>query len=203
MDHSQRTGYAGPLALAAGGLFIVSQLLMWLTLQPMDKQATVADPVFVLAQMGYFVGFVTLMLALIAAYGEEASEAGTIGLIAFGAAVVGTMFLAGDLWFDAFAGPWIIGAAPAVADAPSGTVVIGAFTSYVLFAAGWAAFGLASLRARVFPVAISVAIVIGGLIGFLALVPPFGIPLGATMIGLGVWCLRAPVAAVDTSPTPA
>jgi hypothetical protein len=51
-------------------------------------------------------------------------------------------------------------------------------------------FGLASLRARVFPRLISVAIMVGGAVGFLALLPPFGIPLGLAMIALGTWMVR-------------
>ncbi len=57
-------------------------------------------------------------------------------------------------------------------------IVIGAVSSYLLFAIGWALFGISSLRAGVFPRAICVAIVIGGLLGFQSLLPPFGIPLG-------------------------
>jgi hypothetical protein len=81
---------------------------------------------------------------------------------------------------------------------PSGLIVIGAVSSYVLFAIGWALFGLSSLRAGVFPRAICIAIVIGGLIAFQALLPPFGIPLGLAMIWLGVWMIRTPKPAVAT-----
>ena len=52
------------------------------------------------------------------------------------------------------------------------------FVSVVLFSLGWMLFGLASLRARVFPRALSVAVVIGGLIGFQAAMPPWGVALG-------------------------
>jgi hypothetical protein len=57
-------------------------------------------------------------------------------------------------------------------------------------AAGWVLFGIACLRARVFPVAISVAIVIGGIAGFSALLAPFGIPLGVAVAALGIWTMR-------------
>ena len=57
---------------------------------------------------------------------------------------------------------------------------------------------ISSLRAGVFPRAICVAIVIGGLIGFQSLLPPFGIPLGLAMIWLGVWMIRTPVPAEVT-----
>ncbi len=192
MMQSPLARLAGPFALGAGTLFIAAQVLLSATLEPMNKLATVGKPLFAVAQVGYLLGFCMLLLALIAAYEWESVKAGAFGVVAFCAAVIGTVFLAGDLWFDTFAGPWIITAAPEVADAPTGSVVSGAFVSYALFAIGWVLFGLASLRARVFPRLISVAIMVGGAVGFLALLPPFGIPLGLAMIALGTWMIRAP-----------
>lgn len=190
MIQSPLSRLAGPLALAAGSLFIAAQGLLLVTLEPTNKLATVGKPLFAVAQVGYFIGFCTLLLALFAAYEWESDRAGTFGLIAFCAAVIGTMFLAGDLWFDTFAGPWIITAAPDVADNPTGSVMAGAFGSYALFAIGWVLFALASLRAGVFPRLISVGIMVGGVVGFMALLPPFGIPLGLALIALGTWMIR-------------
>ena len=68
---------------------------------------------------------------------------------------------------------------------------LGAGSSFVLFALGWVMFGLASLRARVFPLAISIAIVVGGLAGFQALAtPPLGAILALAMAWLGIWMLK-------------
>ena len=75
--------------------------------------------------------------------------------------------------------------------------MIGAFSRYVLFAVGWALFGLASFRARVFPRPISAAIVISGLIGFQAGLPPFAVPLALTIGWLGIWMIRTAQARVD------
>jgi hypothetical protein len=50
-------------------------------------------------------------------------------------------------------------------------------------------FGVASLRARVFPVWISVFIVVGGVAGYQALLSPWGIVLGLAVATLGVWLL--------------
>lgn len=52
-------------------------------------------------------------------------------------------------------------------------------------------FGLASLRARVFPVWISLFLVAGGITGYNALLSPLGIPLGLAIATLGVWLLRS------------
>jgi hypothetical protein len=68
---------------------------------------------------------------------------------------------------------------------------LGAIVSSWLFAIGWVAFGLVSLRARVFPVWISLLVIAGGIAGYKALLAPWGIPLALAMAALGVWLLRA------------
>ena len=78
---------------------------------------------------------------------------------------------------------------------PLGTRVLGVgkmllllgalLATYVLFAVGWVLFGLASIRAHVFPLPISIAIVLGGIIGFQAALPPFAIPLAVAICSLG------------------
>lgn len=184
---------AGPVALGAGALLLGQQLVMTSFLDRSQVEVTMANPLFVPSAIAYFIAFCGLLVALVAAYSWESDVAGAFGLVGFLAALVGTMFLAGDLWFEAFAVPWLGDVAPASLHQADGTLMIGGFTSYVLFAAGWVLFGLASLRARVFPWPLSIAIVIGGLIGFQAAMPPFAIPLALAVGGLGAWMVRATV----------
>ncbi len=150
-------------------------------------------------------GFLALMLALIGAYGWGMHKMGRFGLIAVVTAIVGTMLLGGDLWFETFAVPWLADEAPASLDTdPTTLLALGAIASYLSFAVGWALFGIASYRARLFPTAICVAIVIGGLIGFRALLSPTGIPLALAVGSLGVWMIRTRTAATEAAqPAPA
>jgi hypothetical protein len=195
---------AGPIALAAGVLICVAQLGISITLDVDDRRAALSSPLFVASMATYFVALCVLLLALVATYEWQAHRAGTFGLIAFVAAFAGTVFLAGNHWFDTFAGPWIADAAPELLAAPVQHPVLttAALTSYVLFAAGWVLYGIASLRARIFPAAASIAIVAGGLIGVLALSAPLGIPLGLAVGALGAWIMRTG-AERRTRPTPA
>jgi hypothetical protein len=184
---------AGPLALAAGILMVVVEAVIFPIVDRDDHVGTSTNTVYRVSGVVYFVAFCLLLLAVVAAYGWQAHRAGRFGLVGVIGAVVGTMFLGGDLWFETFYVTYLADIAPEVLDAdPSGLIVIGAVSSYLLFAIGWALFGLSSLRAGVFPRAICIAIVIGGLIAFQALLPPFGIPLGLAMIWLGVWMIRTP-----------
>ena len=191
MPQSTLTRLAGPIALAAGAVLLAQQLVMVTILDRTQIEATMASPLFVPTAVAYFVAFCGLLVALVSVYGWEATEAGAFGAFGFVAALVGTMFLAGDLWFEAFAVPWLGDVAPASLHLAGGTLMIGAFASYVLFAAGWALFGIASLRAGVFPLPISIAIIAGGVIGFQAALPPFAIPLAVAIGALGFWMIRA------------
>ena len=132
------------------------------------------------------------MFALIAIYGLQASRARRLGVGAFGLAIVGTMLLAGDLWFESFAVPWLAAGpgAEGLTSKPSLTIALGALSSYVLFAAGWMLVGIASVRARVFPLAISIAIILGGIAGYWALLAPGGMPLGIALMMLGIWIVK-------------
>jgi hypothetical protein len=195
---------AGPIVLAAGALLMIQQLIALTFFDRSRIEATMANPLFVPLAVAYFVAFCGLLVALVAAYSWEADEAGAFGVLGLLAALVGTMFLAGDLWFEAFAVPWLGDVAPASLHLAGGTLIIGAFISYVLFAVGWVLFGLASTRARVFPRPISIAIVVGGIIGFQAALPPFAIPLAVAISWLGIWMMRTnPVANVAPASAPA
>jgi hypothetical protein len=194
---------AGPIALSAGVLICVAQVGMFATLDIDDRRAALSNPLFVASMVAFFVGLSLLLLALVATYEAQAHRAGRFGLVAFGAAFAGTIFLAGNHWFDTFAAPWIADAAPELLAAPVDHPVLttAALVSYALFAAGWVLYGVASMRARLYPLAISVGIVVGAAMGFLALSAPFGIPIGLAVGALGFWVtLRRSSATVVLEP---
>ena len=103
------------------------------------------------------------------------------------------MALAGDMWFEGFAIPWV---APRGHPSRStrvlqaGCRVAAAVVSVVLFVLGWILFGLASFRSRAFPKGLSIALAVGGLIGFWAGTPPWGVALGLAVAAVGVWLIR-------------
>jgi hypothetical protein len=190
MSNSPLARLAGGSAIIAGVLLVGAQLAMW-PFDPSDHVATSSDPVFQIAGVAYLAGFVTLMVAAVSTYLRQQARAGRFGLIAVLSAMVGTMMLGGDLWFETFAVPWLADQAPAALDTePTTLLALGAISSYLMFAVGWAMYGIASIRARVFPRSIAIAIAVGGVIGFSALLAPFGIPLGVAIASLGIWLVR-------------
>jgi hypothetical protein len=120
---------AGPIALAAGAFLLVQQIAMVSFVDRAQIEATMASPLYGLTAVAYFVAFCGLLVALVATYAWQDDEAGTFGVLGFLTAVVGTMFLAGDLWFEAFAVPWLGSIAPASLHLAGGMLLYGAFAS--------------------------------------------------------------------------
>jgi hypothetical protein len=180
--------HAGWLSFAAGVIFLIAQTVMW-TFDQTTNLETSQNPVFIAAKIVFLAGFVVLMFALIAVHGLQAEQARGLGIGAFSVAIVGTMMLAGDLWFETFAVPWLAGgpAPESLTAKPSAIFALGAVASYFLFAAGWTSFSIASVRARVFPLPISIVLILGGIAGWWALLAPGGIPLGIALTMLGIW----------------
>jgi len=200
MPYSSLSRLAGPFALSAGVLMVGAQLVM-LPFDPQDHVATTTALQFQLGGVAYLLGFVMLMLFVVASHEWLEAGAGRLGVAATIAAVVGTMTLGGDLWFETFAVPWLADEAPNAFDTdPTIVLALGAISSYLLFAIGWVLYGAASLRAHA-PVAIAVAIMIGGALGFRSLLSPWGVPLGLAVGALGVWLIRTKSTRADQTAT--
>ena len=124
-------------------------------------------------------------------YAWRRTAPGGSALVAVSAAVVGTMMLGGDLWFETFA-------VPSIADSPAGPVFdsdprccsASERSRATCSSRSGGLFGIASFRARVFPQRPLHRVVIGGIIGFQALIAPFAIPLGSPSPPSGVWMIR-------------
>ena len=195
------------MAIAAGGLITVAQLVM-LPFDPKDHVATSQSGAFQVGGVVYMLGFLALMLALVGLYAWEAHRAGRFGLVAVSTAIVGTMMLGGDLWFETFAVPSIAdgpAAAQVLNGDPSMVLGLGAIASYLLFA-----HRVGHVRDRELP---GPGVPEGALhrarhrrdhrVPGPALAP-FAIPLGIAVGALGVWMIRTTRrATIDRVPAPA
>jgi hypothetical protein len=205
MSHTPLARIAGPIAIVAGALVIATRLVLMLTI-PTDLaslQAVVLTPLYAINTVASIVAFGFLALALVAIYEREARTAGWLGVIGTGAALIGTVFMAGDWWYEAFAVPWLADVAPVVFDTGAGgRLLVGGVASFALFAFGWALFGAASIRARVFPRVLSVAILIGGILAGIPITGAYlygSLIFGLAIASLGVWLLKpAPAGSMAT-----
>lgn len=191
MSVSSLSRLAGPFALSAGILMVGAQLVM-LPFDPKDHVATSTAPAFQIGGVFYLLGFFALMLFVVAAHGWHEARSGRLGVVATISALVGTMALGGDLWFETFAVPWLADEAPgSLSTQPTILLALGAIASYLLFATGWVVYGWNGIRSRAFPVAISAAILVAGVPAFRALLSPWGVPLGLAIGVLGIWMIRS------------
>jgi hypothetical protein len=187
---------AGPLAVLTGVLVVATRLpTILLVLTGGDLTAYILGPTHAITSVVSIVAFGLLVLALVAIYDREASSAGWFGLIGFAAALLGTIFMTGDWWYEAFAVPRIAEVVPeTIPTFVGGRLLMGGLASFVLLGMGWVLFGAASLRARVFPTAISALILVGGLLSGVPIGPAYltgGVILGIAIGWLGVWLMRA------------
>ncbi|MBT2554623.1 hypothetical protein [Arthrobacter sp. ISL-5] len=183
---------AGPIALVAGLAFAAVDLARLLTAdRSLDRIEMMRQAPFQVTNALYWVVFIGLVLALVSVYFRSASRTGGLGAVGFCFALVGTLDMAGNMWFDGFAAPWIADVAPgAILAGGSGMLAVGGLSSYVLFALGWIVFGIAGWRVRMFPAWAGVAFIVAGFLGYNAGLPPYGIPIGLAMAALGWWIVR-------------
>jgi hypothetical protein len=202
MSPSRLSRIAGPLAVVAGGLLLVTRLVTLVTspANTAELRAAVVTPGYAVNSVAALLAFAVLILAIVAIHERQARAAGSLGVVGVGAAIVGTAFMAGDWWFEAFAVPWIADVAGQVLDAgASGSLLVGGLASFAMFALGWILFGIASFRARVYPTSISIGLSIGGFLSGIAVSGAYlvgGAVLGIVVIWLGAWIMRHP----STSP---
>ena len=105
---------AGPIAIVAGALVVLTRLptVLFLLTGDQDLTAFVLGATHAITGVASIVAFALLVLALVAVYEREAARAGWLGLIGLASALVGTIFMAGDWWYEAFAVPRIAEVAP-------------------------------------------------------------------------------------------
>ena len=200
MLESPLSRYAGSIALVAGVLVVASRVVILLT-TPTDIEALqvyVLSVTHAINSVVSITAYALLAVALLAIYERIARPAGTLGVIGLGAAIIGTVFMAGDWWYEAFAVPRMAEVAPeAMETFVGGRLLIGGLTSFVLFGIGWILFGAASIRANVYPRATSVAILVGGLLSAVPIGVVYlagGVTLGLAFVWLGVGMLRTTTA---------
>ena len=189
--------YGAPVAIVAGALMIITRLVILFT-APAEMgplKAWLLTTTHAVNGVVSILAFALLVIALVVLYEREARRAGAFGALAFGAAVIGTMFMTGDWWYEAFAVPRLAEVEPDAIDTfVGGRVLLGGLTSFALFGIGWVLYGAASIRAHVIPRSISITILVAGLLSGVPIGIFYlsgGVVHGMAFVWLGVWMLRA------------
>jgi hypothetical protein len=143
-------------AIVGGGGLIISLLLDWLVV-PYEKTGDAAAYLtasYLVSSGLRLLSTVLLLWALLALYNRQSIAAGTFGLWGFVVAFFGTALFAGSVWAEAFVSPTLARVAPAVFTgqlAQAASLLIAKNLSAYLFSIGIVLFGLATLKAGVYP----------------------------------------------------
>ncbi len=135
-------------------------------------------------------GSVALLgLGLVGLYLSQEERFRGFGAVAFAIALLGTIAAAGAQWTYVFVVPHFAPVVPEMVNESTGSVLAGFVLSYALLALGWILFGLATLRAGIFPRWASLLVVAGAAIAFLPL-PSRTLFLAIAVALLGLRLLR-------------
>ncbi len=181
----------GGLAAIAGAALLALADLWGLVMElfglgPEKFSEVAATGAWTVVSTTFLAAAVLILLGLVALYARQAEPAGVLGLIGFLAAFVGTALLVGATWAFAFIAPSAAVEAPAFLDAEqvAGPLNVGFILTFSAFAVGWVLFGVATIRARVFPRAAAIALTLGALVSFAPL-PGVTVVLSAAVIWMG------------------
>ena len=189
---------AGLASIVAAGLMVISQVSQLVLPLTMPESFWIATQSL---RMGLaLLAMFALLLALTGLFARQVPDAGGLGRIGYLVAFLGTMLVAGNWWYEAFIGPALREQAPELlTTAPSGSIIVGAAITTVTFAAGWLIFGLASVRAGVFPRRVAVLMTVGGVAGVLTLIAPLQVPLAFAVGWMGSWLVSFDILQNSTS----
>ena len=169
--------------MAGGVLLIIGDLIISFAVdfENLAETAPTASHAFVFVL--YLLGSVLVSAGLVGLYVRQSEAAGVLGFVGFAAAFLGTGLYVGASWAELFIAPLIANEAPEMFDAPGPP--LGLLVTFIGGAVGWLLFGVATLRARVYPRIAAVLLMIGAVISALPLNLPTGIVLDVAIAWLG------------------
>jgi hypothetical protein len=170
----------GLAAVGAGVLTIIGELVgLSVYFEDMAVAATTVS--YALAFWLYMLGSVLLLGGLVALYVAQSKEAGILGVVGFVVAFLGTALIVGADWAQVFIGPLLAVNAPQILELGPTT---GLVLTFITLGVGWLLFGIATLRAGVFPRWAAILLMVGAVLSFFP-VPLTSIVLSAAVIWLG------------------
>lgn len=169
MRSSDLIRWSGLAAVLGAALLIFSDFLGFTVLSGDITEIAATGAYLADGSMRVFAG-VLLLLGLVGLYARQSEVSGALGLVAFLVAFTGTALILGTWWTNTFIAPSLATDAPEFLEAgPTGVLGVAYTLSFAIAAVGWLLFGLASLRARVYPRTAVVVLMVGAALTFLPL----------------------------------
>ncbi|MGA9596120.1 MAG: hypothetical protein WBV06_08190 [Acidimicrobiia bacterium] len=192
-ETSEFVRWSGLAALVAGVVTVVLDVADFILTRDQLIDVAAVTSGWMVLHVSYLIADVLILIALAGIWLHQAKQAAGLGVAGFLIAFAGTVMLASLEWSTAFLFPWIAKSAPGLLDTdPSGTAVAGFIVTFSLLVVGWILFGVASLRARVYPRGPVWLLILGTIVVLVlgAADAPFldvlwG--LGLAWLGYGIW----------------
>src|ERR687889_1113426 len=169
MNSANLARAGGGLAAILGGLLIVVAAIVGLFVD-FDNVAVAATGSYILFTILSLLGAILVLGGLVGLYARQSEQAGSLGVLGFLVAFLGTALAVGAFWAITFTEPAFAQVAPELlAQGPPGWLNFGFTLTFALTSLGWLLFGVATLRAGVYPRAAAILLIVGALISFLPL----------------------------------
>jgi hypothetical protein len=181
MSSSNLIRLAGLAALSSGVLAVVVALLRLVV--DIEDPVTATTASYAIVFLLYLLSAALLLLGLVGLYTSQSQAAGILGLVGFLVAFLGTVLAAGALWSELFITPALAAEAPELLAAELG--IPGFVLIALLGAVGWVLFGVATMRAGVYPRWAALFLMIGGVLAYFFPLPLAGIIFSVTVAYLG------------------
>ena len=174
----------GARAALAAPVLAVFAIALGIPIFAADLREVAGSPRWVLVTGATLAVLMLLALALLTLHRRHEPRFGALGHASALLALAGTVLAAGGAWDSVFTVPYLADVAPAVLDrSTSGALLAGYVGSYLVFVLGWAAFAVATLRARLLPRGASVAMLVGAILAFLPAPTPIRVLALAIAVG--------------------
>jgi hypothetical protein len=184
----------GALSAILGGVLLVISDLWGLLMeglggdQPFSVTARSAS--FAITSGLSLLAAILILFALVGLNLRQSEEVGILGRLGFVVAFFGTALTVGLSWVIFFVAPSVAMEAPEFLDAEqvAGPLDAGFILTSLILAVGWALFGVAALRAGIYPRWVTIVFIIAALIQFLPL-PGTALVFGVAVALLGFFAL--------------
>jgi hypothetical protein len=175
----------GALSAVVGGALLMIAVLWSLIVEvggPETFSEAALTPSYAISTGMSLLAAALILFGLVGLNLRQSETAGVLGRVGFLVAFLGTALVVGTVWTEFFVAPSLAVGAPEFLDAEEipGLLDVGFISTYTLLSLGWALFGVAALRAGIYPRWVPIVLIIAALIG---LVPFSG---GAAPLALGI-----------------